>query len=255
MKNKFLSMGAAFALIFLVFSCSNEEQEKPLADFSGEELFEALFFSSGSAAQYIQTIQPSVENLNVAITSNPEVGDFTSEFSSEIISEINGLDPTYFARFKEQLASDNYYSMELALANGSKMIKAAGYRSSYSGMFKLMDDLNSKNVDFNDEALAGLDYSKEEDVDKLKDFLRQEYSIDLNNEDYKVACIPVAAVCIVYAAAAVVSIAAVAYTAVAAVNAAAWVTVYAWVELWGGNTMMDTVGQNDVLIQELARLL
>jgi SdpC family antimicrobial peptide len=255
MKNKILISSLVVLLLAFAFSCNSEEDDKPLQNYSGEELFQALFFSSGEAAQHIQTIQSSVEKLNTALKANPEVKKFTTDFSAEIIQRINELDPTYFTRFKEQLASDNFYTMELALANGSKMIKAAGYRSSYAGMFRLMDDLNEKNVDFSAAQLEDLDYTKEEDVQKLKDFLSQQYSIDLNSEDYKVACVPVAAVCVVYAIAAVVSISAAAYTALAVVNAAAWITVYAWIELWGGDSMMETVGQNDVLIQELSVLL
>jgi SdpC family antimicrobial peptide len=248
MKNKILISAIGVLLLAFAISCNDEEDNKPLQNYSGEDLFQAIFFSYGDAAQYIQTIQLSVEKLNKSLKTNPEIKQFSDDFRNEIVRNINELDPTYFTRFKEQLASDNFYSMELALNNGVKMIKASGYRSSYAGMFRLMDDLNEKSVDLNVTALEDLDYTKEEDIEKLKNFLKEEYAIDLTDDDYKIGADAIV-VCYVVCPPVIYPY------PVLPIVVLPLPPVYAWVEVWGGDPMMEgTAGQN-ALVQELANLL
>ena len=92
-----------------------------------------------------------------------------------------------------------------------------------------------------------MDFNNQEDIAKLKSILKNDYSIDLDDEQYNLVgiVIPIA----VYAAAVFVSIAAVAYTALAAVNAVAWVTVYAWVEVWGINTSGNEIATNELILE------
>ena len=85
-----------------------------------------------------------------------------------------------------------------------------------------------------------------EGMTKFKSLIKTKYDIDVDDDDYKIACAPNLGFCYVYAVAAVVSIAAVAYSGVAVVAYA----VYAKVEFWGGVTNHDAIG--NVLIEELA---
>lgn len=241
-------------LVFIAVSCY-QDSEIAKQDYSGEELFRGIFFLQGDVVNNLESLKPRSNQLEVAQKANPESQEFFDELVDEIVMQIKLLDPEYFTNFKSQMASKNYYSMELALSNGTKMIKAAGLKSDkISGVFRLMVEIENKGVDFENEEFKTLDLEKPENVEKLKSILKKDYSIDLDDEQYNVACVPVAAVCVVYAAAAVVSIAAVAYTAVAAVNAAAWVTVYAWVELWGSTNFENDVAFNDILVKEIAAL-
>lgn len=246
------------ACVCIFHACNkleNTDAVRPLSKASGEELFMAIYFAQGDAANHIQSIRNRSDEYKAMIKTNPKLKKFSEEFTGEIILKIKELDSAYFTQFKKQLASNNFYSKQLALANGAKMLKAAGYRSSYAGLFKLQDDIQAKNVDFNAKELQSLDYTKKEDIDKFKKILNEEYAINLDDEDYKIACVPAVAFC--YAIAAAVSIAAVAYTAFGAVQAVAYLAywVYAEVKFWSGNMNMENIGQSDALIQELSHLL
>ncbi|MEM0941856.1 MAG: hypothetical protein AAF600_18015 [Bacteroidota bacterium] len=222
-------------------------------DFTGEEMFRGIFFLQGDVVNHLESLHADLDKLKVSQKANPESVEYFESFVDEIVAQIELLDPDYFDNFKSQFESNNYYSIELALSNGTSMIKAAGLKSEeLSGVFRLMLEIENKKVDFESEDMKKLDFKNQEDVAKLKSILKNDYSIDLDDEQYSVACVPVAAVCVVYAAAAVVSVAAVAYTAVAAVNATAWVTVYAWVEVWGGTQSQPSIASNNVLVKEIA---
>jgi SdpC family antimicrobial peptide len=255
MKKK-LSIFILLAMLsFGVFqSCSDTEDTKPLAQYSGEELFRAVFFLQGEATNHLQSLKPNVDQMSPA-PADEKIKKSNEAFANEIIAKINELDPKYFDNFKQQLESDNYYSIELALTNGTKMVRAAGYRSTYAGLFKLMDDIRDKNVNFESDAFKNLDLSKAEDVEKFKQHMKSEYAIDLDDEDYMSACTPGLAVCwyiaaVVHNALAVFFAAAV--QSVVAINVA---YVYNLGEWWGGTGMTGIAGQTDVLIQELAQLL
>lgn len=241
-------------MMFTVASCSQDD-EVVRKNHTGEELFRGVFFLQGEVPDDLESLKANVDQLRIAQKANPESVKFFEDFVDEIVLQTRLLDPGYFDNFKAQLESDNYYSIELALSNGRNMIKAAGLKSEkLSGIFRLMTDIENKQVDFAKENIEKLDLENPDDVAKLKSILKKDYSIDLDDEQYNVACLPVAAVCVVYAAAAVVSIAAVAYTAVAAVNAAAVATVYAWVEAWGGAQFENGAASNNLLVKEIANL-
>lgn len=241
-------------LVFVMVSCYQDD-EVAKQDYSGEEMFRGIFFLQGDVIHQLESLHADSDKLKISQKSNPESIEYFEDFVDEIVLQIESLDPDYFNNFKKQVESKNYYSIELALSNGTNMIKAAGLKSEkLSSVFRLMTEFEDKKVDFQTASIKKLDFKNPEDVSKLKSILKNDYSIDLDDEQYSVACVPVAAVCVVYAAAAVVSIAAVAYTAVAAINAAAWVTVYAWVEVWGGAQFENGIASNSLLVKEIANL-
>lgn len=253
---KKLSVLLLFALmcsLFLMQSCKNEHDETtPLSKYSGEELFRAIYFTQGEAANHIQSLRHKVETFKSASIANSEMKKISEDLSNELVREINRLDPEYFLKFKEQLSSKNFYAMELALGNGAKMIRAAGYRTSYASMFKLVDDMNEKKVDLKVKELEGLDITKKEDFEKFQAYLKNEYSIDLQDTDYKVGvAVPIA----VYAAAVVWTIAAVVASAVGVVNAAVYATVYMCVELAGNCANAPIIEEPENMIVELSKLL
>ena len=189
-----------------------------------------------------------MNKLKTTQKASPESIEYFESFVDEIVTQINLLDPGYFDSFKSQLESNNYYSIELALSNGTRTIKTVGLKSKeLSGVFRLMLEIENNKVDFESDHIKQLDFNNQEDVAKLKSILKNDYSIDLDDEQYNLVgiVIPIA----VYAAAVFVSIAAVAYTALAAVNAVAWVTVYAWVEVWDINTSGNEIATNELILE------
>ena len=235
-------------IFFISYGCQNsgtDEQQTQL-NYSGEEIFRGIFFSQGELPNQIEALKEEHEKTENIAKTNKDVKDFQLDFSKEIIKSINTLDPTFFTQFKKQMESKNYYAIQLAMTNATKMIKAGGYNSKYSGFFKLADELETKKVDLSGNEFKNIDMNSPEGMTKFKSLIKTKYDIDVDDDDYKIACAPNLGFCYVYAVAAVVSIAAVAYSGVAVVAYA----VYAKVEFWGGVTNHDAIG--NVLIEELA---
>lgn len=242
-----------FVFIFIFVSCYNDDEPIAKKEYSGEELFRGIFFLEGEVAQSLESLKPNLDEMETTLKTNPEAKASYGDFANEIMSQINRLDPEFLDNFKSQIESDNYYSIELALGNGSRMIKAAGFASEkYSGIFKLASDVQEKNIDFNSEEFENLDLNNPEDIEKFKSLLKTNYQIDLDDENYQVACIPAIMIC--YAIAGVVSIAALAYTALAGVHVVAVMAyyVYSKVEFWGVNNSSNDIAKTDGLVTEIA---
>jgi hypothetical protein len=241
---------------FLAFTGCEKSEEVSLeqkTDYSGEALFRGLFFFQGDVPTKVQSLRPHYDQFKQA-SRDKKVDKAMQEFIDEMIVQIKQIDPTYFDQFKAQIQSDNMYGIELAIANGTKMIEAAGYRSEkYAGMFKLQHALEVKKVDFSKAEFQNLDLKTAEGVEKFKKILKKDYLIDLDDEQYKVACAPFGAVCVVILVAAVYNTAAAIHTAAAAVNAVAVVAAYLKVGLWGGFNAEMTGTAYDQLISEIAQ--
>ncbi len=235
-----------FFIFFITYGCQNSEsdQQQTHLNYSGEEIFRGIFFSQGELPNQIEALKAEHDkSVNIAST-NKNVKDFQLDFSNEIIKAINNLDPTFFSQFKKQMESKNYYAIQLAMANATKMIKAGGYNSKYSGYFKLTDKLESKKADFSTKDFQDLDISTPDGIAKYKSLIKDKYDINVDDDDYKVACSVGAVVCVVYLVAGAVN------TVVAAYYVVAGAVVYAKVEFWGGTTNEAAIG--NVLIEELA---
>lgn len=242
--------------IFIFFSCYNDDETAIVKkEYSGEELFRGIFFLEGEVAQNLESLKPNLDEMEKTLRTNPEAQGYYNDFANEILKQIQILDPGFLDSFKEQIKSDNYYSIELALGNGFRMIKAAGFASEkYAGIFKLMSEVQEKNVDFDSKEFEKLDLKNPEDIEKLKTILKENYAIDVEDDQYAIPCVPFAGFCIYYAVAGVVSIAAAAYALVAA-GQAIYIAVYVWkVEVWGGINSSNNIAKSDLLISEIANL-
>lgn len=228
-------------MVFLVVSCYPGEDELVKKDYTGEELFRGIFFLQGEVAKSLETLRPHIDRKVESEKLSPENRSFHIEFVNEIITQIKSLDPSYFNNFRSQVQSENYYSIELALANGTQMIKAAGYKSEkLSATFKLMDEIQEKQVDFGSEKIKNLDFENKEDVETFKSILRQDYAIDIDDEQYVVACAPVLAVCLFV----------VVVGAVAAVVNVGWVYAEAW--YYGFSQSENNIAFTNSLVSEIA---
>lgn len=237
-----------FAFLISYGCQNNETEEQPIQlNYSGEEIFRGIFFSEGDLPNQIDALKSDHEKSEVSMATNKNLKEFKLDFSNEIVKSIKVLDPMFFSQFKKQMESKNYYGIQLAMANATKMIKAGGYNSKYSGYFKLSDKLESKKADLTSIEFKNIDVNTPEGITKYKSLIKEKYEINVDDEDYKIACTPGVVVC--YALAAVVSIAAVVYSGVVVAAYA----VYSKVEFWGGAQNQNAIG--NVLIEELARKL
>lgn len=252
--NPLLGIAMVCVSFVMVTSCEKPEEVavQQKTEYSGEELFRGIFFFQGEVPAKIQSMRPQYEQFK-QMSRDKKVEQAMLAYTDELVLQIRQIDPTYFDQFKAQIESDNMYGIQLAIANGTKMIEAAGYRSEkYSGMFRLQHELDAKKVDFNKAEFQNLDLKTEEGIAEFKKILKKDYLIDLDDEQYKVACTPFAAFCVAIVAAAVYNTALAVHTAAAAVNAVAYLAAYLKVGLWGGITAEMTGTGYDQLISEIA---
>lgn len=229
-------------LFFINYGCqSNDSDQAAGLNYSGEEIFKGLFFLQGDLPDHIEALKAEYEKSQSAMAANKEVEEFQLEFSDEIIKSISVLDPDFFKNFKTQMESKNYYAIQLAMANAAKMLKAGGYNSKYASFFKLSDQLKSKKVDITDDEFRNIDVNTPEGMAKFKSLMKNKYEIDLDDENYKIACAPSLGFCIIVLVVAGVTLA-VAVNYVVNLN-----------EYWGGVKSQNAVG--NVLIEELAAKL
>lgn len=229
-------------VFFISYGCQTNGNEKNTSqmNYSGEEIFKGIFFLQGPLPNKIEALKSEYEKSKASMATNKEVGEFQLEFSKEIIKSINTLDPSFFKQFKEQMESKNYYAVQLAVANASKMLKAGGYNSKYSNLFKLSDELESKKADLPNE-FKDFDINSPQGLAKYKSLMKTKYDIDLDDENYKIACAPSLGFCIVVVVVAGFALAvAVSY-------------VYNLHEYWGGVKNQNMI--ENVLIEELATKL
>ncbi len=231
--------------LFIIFGCQNDGNDQNTAqlNYSGEEIFRGIFFSQGDLPNHIDALKANHEQSEAAMAANKNVKEFKLDFSKEIIKEINTLDPNYFSQFKKQMESKNYFAMQLAISNALKMIKAGGYRSKYSGYFKLSDKLESKKADFTSKEFQNIDINTPDGITKYKSLIKDKYDINVDDDEYKVAC----SFCVVYLVAGAINTVAMFHYGVTVAM------VYDKVEFWGGATNQNAV--DDVLIEELAKKL
>ena len=241
---------ACYIDIYIIIANCSQDDGVAKKDYSGEEIFRGIFFLQGDVVNHLESLHADLNKLKATQKANPESIEYFESFVNEIVTQINLLDPDYFDSFKSQLESNNYYSIELALSNGTRMIKAAGLKSKeLSGVFRLMLEIENKKVDFESDHIKQLDFNNQEDIAKLKSILKNDYSIDLDEEEYSVACSLAIAICVVYAAVAFISIAAVSHTAAVAVQAVAVVAYYLLVEVWGMNTSGNEIATNELILE------
>lgn len=157
---------------------------KLLTQYSGVELFKAIYFLQGDAASKIQSLKANMENYKIAAQSNKNLGKLKEDFTSDIVSEINHLDPDYFENFKEDISSKDFFTIETALINGAKMVKAAGYRSKYAPLFVLSEESNVKKVISNEKELGNQLVTENSELQKLQQYFKEKYSLNIDGASF-----------------------------------------------------------------------
>ncbi|MBL3655900.1 hypothetical protein [Fulvivirga sediminis] len=185
LKNFAKSSFAIFSILLLSTSCNDSDQSvtsDSVKDYSGEEIFSAIFFMEGELANSIDVLKPGADQLQAA-TQDKDVEVDYQYFKTEIMGTIHELEPQFFNKFAESMKSDNLYEVELGLNNARKMFKAAGLASEYGDYFKIMEEIDSKKVNLNDARLKSLNFNDADDVEKLAQIFKEDYDIDFANFD------------------------------------------------------------------------
>jgi hypothetical protein len=114
----------SYALILtMVFtSCGQfEPAQESVPDFSGEEIFAGVFFSSGEFAKKIPSYR---DNVNALETMNPEQKAAYDKSLAELLNAIKTKNPEFFTYFKTSVMSKDHQVIEKAIINGGKEIYA-----------------------------------------------------------------------------------------------------------------------------------
>lgn len=241
-------------LVFTLFSCQSSEivekiePEIIVESFSGEDIFRAIFFFQGEIVESLPSLQKNKETIQATFNVNPDAELVYEEFTNQIIEKVKVIDPNYFIKFKSKISSENLYQIEEVINSAKNIIKDAGYLTDYKSIFKLSDELESKEVVI-DESMFDPSASKNSNYYLLRDYLNDEYGVSLSEHGFGDAN-----ACCLYVLLAVGAVIA----AVAVVAAAAhW--VYAGVEFWGPEPIDEEgragINRQRELIAEISNLL
>ncbi len=118
-RSVFLVVGACTVVAVVAFGLPGEAshramQQTPIKDrsFSGEQLFEGIFFGRGPAAQELADF-----NLD-ELSRTPRI----REVSQRTLSEITAADSGYLAAFASEIQSGSHTRVQRALQGGAKRV-------------------------------------------------------------------------------------------------------------------------------------
>ncbi|MGJ1439528.1 MULTISPECIES: hypothetical protein [Sphingobacterium] len=235
----------------IIYSCTKDANEDAKSQYSGEEMFRAIYFLEGNAVNELSSLKPALSQMQKSKSANPDRkrDEFVKEMNNVLISTIKELDKDFFENFKRQVEADDYYAIQLAIGNGARMLRAAGFKSKYAPMFNFLEEVGNKNINLKDEKFKGLDFQKESDVKKFVKILKDDHGIDIDMDQET----QLYAVCN-FGIACAVALVAVATMAVAAQSVAGlWVYyVYSKVEFWGVVDGNNTDAANEGFIRDVA---
>lgn len=253
-------------ILVLFLSCSEEmdqEQEQINEnieiEYSGEELFSAIFFLQGEAADNIESLQSNIEYFEKAIKSVPverreNVTEFLASFQQDITKNISELNPDFFDNFKNDIESNDFYRIEATLNNGSKVLKEAGLSSKKFGrLFQLSELLNEKqglsSMNLAQEDLELIDKQKEE----YEELLKKDFNVNLdllNGLPGTDKCL----ILVVIAVAAVAVVAAVESLIVGHAAVAVEVWAYKYHSTWSSDEKSArNAATNQIFIEDIAK--
>lgn len=251
-----LGIGAA-----TIISCQKEEVNVETTDsshenrYSGEELFRGIFLMDGEVAEKIPSYSQEVEKIKrfeaTQSIDRSEQDSLEAEFESQLIEEIDLLDPNYFDNLSDAIDSGNPYLINQEIVNGGTLFK-----NGLMNVYQNNNDMEAFNA-INDLAqdIQGENFQTDEE---LIQYMEERFS-SIESGDR--------AQCLVFVLGVVVYVGAVVDVA-AAVNVSAAIDIYLEVALWGpaldnpisnGGTseIQETMNhslQREILVSDLAQL-
>jgi SdpC family antimicrobial peptide len=161
-SNKFF-ISFMTALVFTFSSFGSQLAHKKLfnnvAEKTGEQIFrEILFFEGNTLDINIPAFQ---EQLDVIRNLTPEQNREREQMINTVIGVIHQTRPNYFNEFKNDILSDNPYTIQTAMAEAGQLLVTSLNLSRDYRMYSEFMEANGSNYDL----------SKKEDVDRLsRDF-------------------------------------------------------------------------------------
>lgn len=118
------------------------EGAEALARYSGHQLFVGIFFMDGPVAQRLPEL---VQDIRVQAGAPEEDADLEQlrgefppptevqgerrvqldEFEARVLASVERSDPTFFARFAEDVQSGDHFRVDAALTEGAEVLEAA----------------------------------------------------------------------------------------------------------------------------------
>jgi hypothetical protein len=205
-------------LIFLSTGCTKEQILNPNGNrseikYSGEELYEGIFFAKGEVAEAIPTIKNSSSYFQVHQLSQKSAKSMDNQMT-EVMNEIETKNPNYFDEFKESIATQDHLIIEETLKDATELL----YETSIDMYLSEQDQSDLKEIVEGIDLNNHLNSNGSINYESLSKEITKDFKVD-NNE--KAACV-FAGVVFVAAAYVLVAHAAAAMTYVAV----AWVAEY-----------------------------
>ncbi|MBP1163170.1 MULTISPECIES: hypothetical protein [unclassified Chryseobacterium] len=172
----------------------NGLSSKMAQEYSGEELFEGIFFAYGDFAKNIESHKEIVEKVNAAPADQKDL--FNKRFSN-FVKSVKTKDADYFENFKKEILSGDNSNIQNAIKNGSIHIyeNVAIILPEFQPiMDKLEQDEELQNMvaeggEISPEDLKNLNV-------KYQKFLAQNYDVEAIPCSWAVACFYYAALAI-----------------------------------------------------------
>ncbi len=216
-------------ILLLAFTMNvNAAPLAPVNDlsFSGEELFQGVFFGTGRVASYI----PAVKGINVATyTSDRTAIANSNKFQEELIGKIKASNKGFFSTFKEMMTSRNHVQVQAALEMGAAEIQNVLQSDSeyqkmannpeFQGIYKeLSDKLNTT-------------ANAKEANATVTDYIADLPSMNADQSS-RLLCV----------------------AAAIAVAAAVWIVVWKWTWLWSGEEALHSELLKEQIVESVVKL-
>lgn len=209
-----LTMLGFYAL--MATSCTSSfASDNKVRNFTGEDIFKAIYFKEGEAAKLIPTLN-SKSIFEANVLTREELAQ-KKDLMYDLIQNIKASNSSYFTEFEKMIKSDDYNTISEALKNSADVMLQAGLVSAKYGKYYKEALALTKDAD-----VSKFDLKTEEGRKSFRDFLVTKKNVEVNEEAIALAFFIVVAVAI-WEAAALINV--IAVTTVAAATIAVDVTV------------------------------
>ncbi|TGE16822.1 hypothetical protein [Hymenobacter elongatus] len=151
----------------VVSSCSKEEQVAPgtataatkAENYTGEALYRGIFFFDGEVATKIPAFDSYRLTIGKGLAQNPTLATVRRRNIDAMVSAARRLDPTYFDRLKQAIASQDFQRVKDAIKQGTTLNEAVTLhaltsqteKDAYLERKKILRTLDMTRYDFRNE--------------------------------------------------------------------------------------------------------